>query len=340
MVKTDELLTTIDMTCPCCHQKAEIEFHRALDTLSVPYLKLKKIGGITGKCMACSQTFPYSNPSKLYKYMNKAGIPYQRSYLINNLVTISAPIIVLIALVAIILTIAPMVSPMLDNTLHNVLAAPGNEASPLVLYNFSVDSANQTSYATFKLDANSSPVDMSALNVSIWKNGNLSNTDIWRYSNSSISWSNKNHTGTMLDYDDMAKVKVNVSKYHFNGTDKVMLQYQILDTPAYVHAYPIVNRTVTHNNTTISVNTGTTTPILSGFVYLNNVTIPGINLTFAGGSKTRSMVTDNSGFYSISLTPNKTYSITVRDPDIANIKYNKTSVKIVNNTTLDIRLRT
>jgi hypothetical protein len=339
MVKTDELLTTINMACPCCHQKAEIEFHRELNTLSVPYLKLKKIGGITGKCPACGQTFPYSNPSKLYKYMNKAHIPYQRSYLFNNLVTIAAPIIVLIALIAIISTIAPMVSPMLDNALHSVLAGQENETSPLVLYNFSIDPVNQTSYATFKLDSNSSPVNMTTLNVSIWKNGDLSNTDIWQYSNSSISWSNKNHTGSMLDYDDMAKVKVNLSKYHFNGTDKVTLQYQILNMPAYVHAYAISNLTATHNNTTISVNNKTDTPILSGFVYFNNVTIPGINLTFSG-PRTQSIVTDNSGYYSITLASNKTYSVLVDDPVFANIKYNKTSVKIVNNTTFDIRLHT
>lgn len=340
MVKTDELLTTIYIACPCCHQKAEVEFHRALETLPVPFLKLKKIGGITGKCMACGQTFPYSHPSKLYKYMNKSGIPYQRSYLFNNLVSISAPIIVLIALIAIISTIAPMISPILDNALHNVLAASGDETSPLVLYSYSADAANQTIYATFKLAENSSPVDMDALNVSIWKNGNITNTSIWRYGNTSISWTGKNHTGSMLGPNDTAMVMVNVSKYHFNVTDKVELLFQILDTPAYVHAFAVSDQTPSHNNTTAPGLNRSTIAILSGHVYFNNMARTGILLTFSGPITPRTLVSDNTGHYSISLIPNETYSIAISDPDIDGISYNTTTVNILNNTTFDIRLHT
>jgi hypothetical protein len=340
MVKTDELLTTIYLTCPCCHQKAEIEFHRSIETLSVPFLKLKMMGGITGKCMACGQSFPYSNPSKLYKYMNKSGISYQRSYLFNNLVSISAPIIVLIALIAIISTIAPMVSPILDNALHNVMAAPGDESSPLVLYNYSADAANQTIYTTFKLAETSQPVDMAALNVSIWKNGNITNTSIWRYGNTSITWTGKNHAGSMLGPNDTAMVTVNVSKYHFNVTDKVEMLYQILDTPAYVHSFTVSNQTLSHNNTTTSGLNGSTLAILSGHVYFNNMTRTGLLLTFSGPITPRTLISDNTGHYSISLIPNETYSIAITDPDIDGISYNTTTVNILNNTTYDIRLHT
>lgn len=59
MAKTDELLTTIGMKCPNCHQLSDIEFHRELVTFPIPFLKLRKVGGITCKCHACGRTFKY-----------------------------------------------------------------------------------------------------------------------------------------------------------------------------------------------------------------------------------------------------------------------------------------
>jgi hypothetical protein len=342
MAKTDELLTTIGMTCPDCRQFSDIEFHRELVTYSVPFLTLKKTSGITCKCHACGKSFKYSNPDKLYRYMNKSGKPYQRSFFVNNLMALAIPVIAVIAIIAIVSAIAQIAAPIL-NPADTGPDALENTPTPLKLYSFSVDAANQTCYASFQLSDNSTPVDIEALNVSIRKNGNLTNMKIWRYGNDSISWINASHVGTMMGRDDKAQVTLNLSCYHFNSTDKVELLFQIFDYTPYVHLYTMPNLTDSKNNTTVmnaSAKNGTPIAILSGHVYLNNLSSPRMLLTIGGNKKPLSIVTDNTGYYSISLTPNKSYTITASDPDIAGLKSYKTTVKLVNNTTLDIWLHT
>ena len=244
MVKTDELLTIIGMTCPNCHQLSDIEFHRELVTLPIPFLKLTKVGGITCKCHVCGKTFKYSNSDKLYRYMNKSGESFQRSFFINNLVTLAIPVIVAIAIIVIASIAIPVVTPILSPHNTNVPRVSDNIPTPLKLYGYNVDAANQTCYASFQLSDNGTPIDMVALNVSIRVNGNLTYMKIWRYGNSSISWVNTSHVGSMMSHGDKAQVILNLSRYHFNSTDKVELLFQIFDHTPYVHSYAADVQTV------------------------------------------------------------------------------------------------
>lgn len=338
MAKTDELLTTIGITCPNCHQISDIEFHRELVTLPIPFLKLIKVGGITCRCNACGKTFKYSNPDKLYRYMNKSGEAYQRSFFINNLVTLAIPVIVAIAILAIVSTIAQVATPILSPP-GTGLHVSENTPTPLKLYGYSEDAANQTCFASFQLSANSTPVDMAALNVSIRKNGNLTYTKIWRYDNSSISWVNTSHVGSMMGYDDKAQILLNMSRYHFNSTDKVELLFQIFDHTPYVHLYTTGNQTASPINGVNSSSPNVTVKVIvAGHVYLNNFTSPGIMLTFNDTSTLHSIVVDNAGYYRISLISNTPYTIMATDRDIG-VLMNDTRT-FTSNSTLDIRLHT
>ncbi len=341
MAKTDELLTIISMKCPNCHQLSDIEFTRELTTLPVPFLKFRKVGGINCKCHVCGRTFKYTNSDKLYRYMTKSGEAFQRSFFINNLISLAIPIIVAIAIVAIASIILPIAAPILNPSHTSLPRVSDNISTPLDLYSYNVDAANQTCYAFFQLSANGTPIDLVALNVSIRVNGNLTYKNIWRYSNKTVSWVNTSHVGSMLNHDDKVQVILNLSRYHFNSTDKVELLFQIFDHTPYVHSYaanaPDVMPVNTGNSSSLNV-TGKAT--IFGHVYLNNFLSPGIMLTFSDMNDSHSIVVDNSGYYRISLLSNTPYTVIATDPDLGVLMNNTTSGTYVNNSTVDIRLHT
>ncbi len=338
MVKTDELLTTIGMTCPNCHQISDIEFHRELDTLPIPFLKLVKVSGITCKCPACGRTFKYANSDKLYRYMNKSGKEFQRSYFINNLLALAIPIVIAIAIIAIASIVIPVVAPILSPPHTSLPRVSDNISTPLDLYRYNVDAANQTCYAFFQLSANGTPIDMTALNVSIMMNGNLTYKNIWRYGNRTISWVNASHVGSMLNHNDKVQVILNLSRYHFNSTDKVELLFQIFDHTPYVHSYT-ANIQAVPTVSAVSTNvTGKAT--IFGHVYLNNFASPGITLKFSDINDSHSIVVDNSGYYRISLLPNTPYTVIATDPDLGVLMNDTAPRTFVNNSTVDITLHT
>ncbi len=341
MVKTDELLTTIGMTCPNCYQISDIEFHRELVTFSIPFLKLIKVGGITCKCHACGRTFKYANSDKLYRYMNKSGKAFQRSFFVKNLLALAIPIIAIIAIVAIVSTLAQVAAPILNPPHTSLPRVSDNISTPLKLYSYNLDAANQTCYAFFQLSDNGTPIDMVALNVSIRINGNLTNMKIWQYNNKSIKWVNTSHVGSMMSHDDKAQVILNLSRYHFNSTDKVELLFQIFDHTPYVHSYKADNQTaqpVNAGNSSSPDRTGKAT--IFGHVYLNNFTSPGITLTFNDMNDSRSIVVDNSGYYRISLLPNMPYTVIATDRDMGVLMNDTAPRTFVNNSTVDFRLHT
>ena len=164
---------------------------------------------------------------------------------------------------------------------------------------------------------------------------------IWRYGNSSIKWVNTSHVGSMMSHDDKVEVILNLSRYHFNSTDKVELLFQIFDHTPYVHPYAADNQTVLPANPGNSSGlSGTGKATIYGHVYLNNFLSPGITLTFNDMNDSRSIVVDNSGYYRISLLPNMPYTVVATDSDLGVLMNDTTPKTYVNNTTVDIRLHT
>ena len=271
--------------------------------------------------------------------MNKSGEPFQRSFFINNLVMLAIPVIIAIAIIVIASIAIPVVTPILSPHNTNVPRVSDNIPTPLKLYGYNVDAANQTCYAFFQLSDNGTPIDMVALNVSIRVNGNLTYMKIWRYGNSSISWVNTSHVGSMMRRGDQAQVVLNLSRYHFNSTDKVELLFQIFDHTPYVHSYEADVRTVLPVSV-VNSSGGTGKVTIFGHVYLNNFISPGITLTFNDTKETRSIVADNSGYYRISLLPDTPYTLIASDSDIGVLMNDTTPRIFTNNSTIDIRLHT